>query len=387
MISATHTHIAGSFGQLLLLLAAPVFAGHALQVTPDTLVAGTPDVNRSQQDNLTKSRPGTLAQELQLARKYLTGDGVVRDPSQSAYWYRKAADRGDPSAQVQLGYFYLAGIGVGRDEQEAAKWFERAAGSGSRTAKLNMAVMYLKGAGVPHDPQLGFSLLTELAKQGDPRSEGYLGLLYHLGIGVKKDPVAAEKWFDKAAKQHNPEGEYAMGTLYSNDASHVKDLQKAVGYFRSSAKAGYVLSMHSLGFLLLTHPELPQQADESFDWLQAAAGGGSWRSAVMLGVVARDGRRGPADLPAACRWFTIAEQQGGTETGHLLNVDLARCGTALSPEQRKQTEQAAADWIAAHPHKDVYVFEDGQQNNYFPLAEVYATDQAKIGSGEGAHIY
>jgi TPR repeat protein len=170
MISATH-HTAGLFGRLLLMLAAPVFSSSALQMTPDTLVAVTPDVNSSTTDNPTKASPRNLQQELQLARDYLAGNGVTRDASKSAYWYRQAADRGDPSAQVELGYFYLVGIGVSRDEQEAAKWFQRAAASGSRTGKLNMAVMYLRGAGLPHDPHLGVTLLSELAKDGDARAK------------------------------------------------------------------------------------------------------------------------------------------------------------------------------------------------------------------------
>lgn len=74
----------------------------------------------------------TIADELRLAGDFLIGRGVAKDPAQSAYWYRKAADQGDPNAQNQLGYLYSWGIGVERDPAEAAKWFMRAAGSGSQ---------------------------------------------------------------------------------------------------------------------------------------------------------------------------------------------------------------------------------------------------------------
>jgi TPR repeat protein len=385
MISTTHA--ACNFGRLLLLLAAPVFASYAQQLPPASLVAATPDIPPSKPDVLSKSSQATLIKELDLARNYLTGNGVPRDPSQSAYWYRKAADSGNPSAQVELGYFYLAGLGVTRDAQQAAQWFERAAGSGSATAKLNLAVLYIKGTGVPRDPHLGFSLMTELAKAGDPRGEAYLGLLYFMGIGAQKDPAAAEEWFKKGAKHHNPEAEYDMGTLYANIPTHAHDLSKAADYFRSSAKAGYVLSMHSLGLLLLLHPEVPQQADEWSEWMNAASAAGSWRSSAVLGVVARDGKRGTADRAAAYRWFTIAAMQGGSESETYLQSDLVQCRGALSPEQRSQAEQAAADWIAAHPRRDVYTFKPGQENSYFPLVEVYAIELAQAGSIEGANIH
>jgi TPR repeat protein len=214
-----------------------------------------------------------------------------------------------------------------------------------------------------------------------------------MGVGVEKDPAAAEKWFEKSAKQHNPQGEYAMGTLYSNVPSHAHDIPKAAVYFRSSARAGYVLSMHSLGLLLVNHPEVPQQAGEASDWLQAAAAGGSWRSSAILGVLARDGRRGPADHATACRWFTIAAQQGRSEIANVLNADLANCKAGLSPDEQRQAEQIAAGWVAAHPHQDIFEFADGAHKSYFPLMEVYATDQAQAispvqaASPEGATIH
>lgn len=130
---------------------------------------------------------GHLREELELARDYYAGHGVARDVNQAAYWYRKAADQGDPGAQVDLGYLYLKGIGVKPDAAQAARWFQRAASSGSAAGKLNLAVLYLKGKGVPQDARLAVGLLNELARHGDPRGEAYLGLLYMLGVGVREE--------------------------------------------------------------------------------------------------------------------------------------------------------------------------------------------------------
>src|ERR1700677_3827687 len=56
-----------------------------------------------------------LQKELRLAGDYFAGRGVDSDLNESAFWYRKAVDQGDPGAQVELGYFYLNGIVVDRD--------------------------------------------------------------------------------------------------------------------------------------------------------------------------------------------------------------------------------------------------------------------------------
>src|SRR5271163_3427097 len=75
----------------------------------------------------TKAAQGFVQQELELAAAYFAGRGAPKDLSQAAYWYRKAADQGNPAAQLYLGYMYSAGLGVSRDVPEAIRWYRRAA--------------------------------------------------------------------------------------------------------------------------------------------------------------------------------------------------------------------------------------------------------------------
>src|SRR6202161_2800811 len=70
-----------------------------------------------------KAEQGFVTQELELAADYLVGRGVPKDLTQSAYWYRKAADQGNPAAQVYLGYMYTVGIGVSQARAEAVEWY------------------------------------------------------------------------------------------------------------------------------------------------------------------------------------------------------------------------------------------------------------------------
>ncbi|MGB0123524.1 MAG: tetratricopeptide repeat protein [Silvibacterium sp.] len=316
-----------------------------------------------------------LQQELKLGGDYLVGRGVVRDPAKSAYWYRKAADQGDPEAQDELGYFYLSGIGVQRDPAEAAKWFGRAMAGGSQLAKLNLAVLCLKGLGVSRNPQMGIDLLQQLARKNDSRGEDYLGLAYYLGYGVNIDHQAAEKWFAKAAKQHNPDAEYSMGTLYSVADGHMHDFSKAAEFLRSSANSGYVESMHSLGLLLLNHPEVAQQNGEALKLLETAAEAGSWQSSVVLGILARDGRGLSRNAKLGCRWFAIAAKQGGPTAEKYLNTDLELCKNALDDSAQAEQNLAVNSWLAQHPSRDLFMPRDNHQYTYFPSTETCALRQ------------
>lgn len=332
-----------------------------------------------------RTEQSNLQHELKLAADYFAGRGVAPDLKQSAFWYRKAADQGDPGAQVELGYFYLNGIGVDRDSTQAVRWFTRAAVSGSHLAKLDLAILYLKGRGVEQDPALATKLLRELVKQHDARAEGYLGIMYMLGIGVEKNVQVAEKLFKDGANQKNPEAEYSMGILYSAIDGHPKDLEKAAGYFRLSGAQGYVPSKHSLGLLLVNNANLSQQPGEAVQMLTEAATDGSWKSSLTLGILSRDGRYAPANIVEAYRWFLIAAQQGGPEAEKLAKNDLAVARAKLDPVEQDTVEKDAASWLLQHPHQDLYKVPGGLDAKYFPVDEVYLNNVAGVQLSTGAN--
>ncbi len=319
------------------------------------LPAQSPEQAGSQQDPVegqspSAVRPKSVADELQWAEKYQFGKGVPQDLAQSVYWYRKAADHGDPNAQVQLGYFYDKGIGVQRDPVESAKWFARAIGGGSPTAKLDLAVLYLRGTGVPHDPELALNFLDELARKGNARAEAYLGIMYQNGFGVPQDQSMAERWFLKAAKGNGPEGLFGMGVLYSASPHHEHDFGKAIEFMRRSAQAGYIPAMHALGVLLIDHPEIARKHnDEALSMLTRAAEAGSWRASAALGLLFRDGRCVSRDAGESLRWLTIAVGQGGPEAETSLGLQVARSRGLLTADEQNQVAQSAQSWLAEHP--------------------------------------
>ena len=300
-----------------------------------------------------------IQQELRMAGNYLAGKGVPKDAVQAAYWFRKAADLGDPGAQNELGYLYVWGIGVERSPEQAFRWFARASGEGSQQAKLNMAVMYMKGMGVARDPKFAVTLLEDLAEKRSARAEDYLGLLYLDGVGVERDSRAAEEWFSRSAKDKNPEGEFAMGQLYSVGEDHEHDYAKAAKFLRDSARAGYVPAMYTLGVLLADHPEVGQKGSgEAIRWLGRAAEAGTWQSSATLGMMARDGRGTRQDMGEAFRWFTIAAKQGGAEAQEHTRGNLAMCRAALAAAEQDEELRAAESWMELHPHTDLFMFSD-----------------------------
>src|ERR1700722_1119776 len=328
----------------------------------------------------TKAAQGFVKQELELAAAYFAGRGVSKDPAQAAYWYRKAADQGNPAAQVYLGYLYTAGIGVPRDTAEAIRWYRRAASANSPQAEVNLAGHYMRGDGVKQDTAEALRLLRSAAEKGYGRADAYLGWASYVGSGVPVDHAAAEASFKKGVKRHDPEAECFLAAWDANEPGHAPDLAHEAKLLRLSASTGYVPAIHALGLLLVNHPDLPQAKEEANNLLISSAKAGYWPSSAALGVMARDGRLVPKDQRAAYRWLRIAVLQGGSPAETYVHQELRRLAKSLA--DTSSADQEAAQWLQMHPDRDLFAFANEMNARYFPIQEVYATAHAPAVANE-----
>src|SRR5437762_3316950 len=98
-----------------------------------------------------RAEAGDTDSEYQLGLCYYSGDGVPKDFSKAAKWFRKAAEQNNAAAQCNLGISYASGQGVAKDGVEAAKWFRKAAEQNYADAQFRLGVFYHEGLGVAKD--------------------------------------------------------------------------------------------------------------------------------------------------------------------------------------------------------------------------------------------
>src|SRR3954470_22202092 len=68
---------------------------------------------------------GDAEAQFTLAKNYEAGrGGLTKDYNQAQYWYRQAAEQGDPFAQASLGLLYRFGKGVPKDLVQAYMWLD-----------------------------------------------------------------------------------------------------------------------------------------------------------------------------------------------------------------------------------------------------------------------
>jgi len=145
---------------------------------------------------------------------YEVGRGVGRNDEQAVFWYRKAAEQGNATAQNTLGSMYENGYGVEQDDYEAMFWFQKSAEQGNADAQNNLGCMYQYGRGVEQDDEQAMFWYQEAAGQGHATAQNNLGWMYEAGRGVEQDYGQAVFWYRKAAELGDADAQHHLGRMY-----------------------------------------------------------------------------------------------------------------------------------------------------------------------------
>lgn len=125
-----------------------------------------------------------------LGQYYLDGipnSGVKADPERARQMFAYAASYfGDPTAQYNLARLYLNGTGVARDPKYAARWLALAAAKGQHQAQALLGRMLFNGDQVPKQAARGLMWLT-LARDAAGSDEAWIKDVYAAAIKKASD--------------------------------------------------------------------------------------------------------------------------------------------------------------------------------------------------------
>ena len=141
-------------------------------------VTGPPSGDPELRTLFARARAGDPAAQNALGEKFENGEGVARDPTAAARWYRLAAEQGYAAAQLNLGVLYENGEGVQRDLREAVRWYAQAAAAGEVVAQLTLGLFYREGRGVPVDYGKAVRWFRAVADQGFAIGQINLAFMY-----------------------------------------------------------------------------------------------------------------------------------------------------------------------------------------------------------------
>ena len=171
---------------------------------------------------------GNKRSQFQLGRLLLEGVGVERDEVEAFRYFELSARQGVAPAQLALGSLLNPGTFEGnpglpgvlesvdgpplaggqaqkipKDAIMSAYWYRLAADQGNPDAQFSLAIAYQEGRGVPLNPITAAGLYRLAAEQGHAGAANNLGLILASGQGADRNLLKAYMWLVIAASSGN----------------------------------------------------------------------------------------------------------------------------------------------------------------------------------------
>ena len=210
---------------------------------------------------------------LYLAENYRQGRegdaGYPRSISKSLYWYKWAADKGDPYAMCEYAFILEQGILTQRDLPNAIKYFEKAAEADVGAAWNELGTFYYTGNEVEASLEKALFCFQKAEEQEYPLAFCNLGILYERGEGVEKNPEKALEYYQKAARLC-PEGIYCLAICYKDGVGVEKSDPEYIQYLYEAAAQGSPAAMCEIGWIYETGYLEQIDYDMAFEWYMKA---------------------------------------------------------------------------------------------------------------------
>lgn len=171
-----------------------------------------------------------IAAQMALAKLYLEYSGEKNAHEKAIYWYKRAADAGNPKAQTILGdlyanssgeIYYTPGKGEIHQYKKSIEMYRKAIAQNHAPAMTNLSFAYQQGYGVPRSMKLSQEWLINAAKAGDPEAQD--ALASHMGVPMEDDP----QYVDSLSLSYNNDLVVAYAWLMAAKSSRSKDDQTA----------------------------------------------------------------------------------------------------------------------------------------------------------------
>jgi uncharacterized protein len=180
----------------------------------------------------------------------------------SAYWFRKASEKGSAPALYFLAASDLQLLAC----EEASESLDKAISLSYAPAMAAMGQLYMEGRCGKHDYAAGLRWLKKAAEGGDAEAHYFIGIAYEQGRGVVADQTEATRWFLKGAQMGDPSSQNSLGIRLAEGIGTRKSIEEAVGWFRKGAEQGNYEAACNLALHYMRGEGVPKDYGASLMW-------------------------------------------------------------------------------------------------------------------------
>lgn len=211
-----------------------------------------------------------------LARIYMTGLGIAKNPKRAEHWYEAAADLDYAPAHYVLGKMNQSGYADDKNKRAALRLYTKAAEAGYAPAQYQLAEIYFTSEDTPANRQLAFKWYQHAAQNNylnpmRPHAQLALAEIYDQGRGTPRDSNKALIFYKLAAVSGHPDAQNALAIYFYAGEIVAKDLALARRLFSVSAEQQQPDAMYNLALMLQKGEGGEVDLVKAYVWLNCAA--------------------------------------------------------------------------------------------------------------------
>lgn len=245
----------------------------------------------------------------------------------AAFWFQKAAHKGNPEAMNRWGLCLKNGEGVTKNESEAVSWFQKASELGHKEAPANQALMeqVLFEKGNEYSRKKEYEKAVDnyrtAARLNHPQALNALGLCYYEGTGVEKNAKKAAYCFLKASRLGcvdapknliqlgDAEALFKLGYHYNTQ----KEFEKAAEFYQKAAELGHPMALNNLGVCYEKGEGVEKDIKKAFDLYDLAQQRNCVAAMNSIARLYEYGVGTERNIPIAMEWHAKAAEQGSAK--------------------------------------------------------------------------
>lgn len=290
---------------------------------------------------------------------YENGLGTPRNYEKAAYFYQKAASKGDARALNNLGVMAAQGRGSSVSGGKALSYFRDAASRGSAAAHYNIGLMYDAGTGVGRSRANAAAEYRMAAEMGHAQAQQRLAEILRTGDGVPADPQEADRLSQMAAVRGNDAALAGYPSLAGSEMSTVARYfavercgacgteadqamagRNAVGLAGLAAE-GDAVAQYNLGVRHLRGDGAVLDPSEAARLFTLSSRQGYAAAQRQLAQMHLRGQAVAQSKVLAHAWLNLASKDTGAE-GRQAAAEMERLEISMSADEIKQSQSIAA---------------------------------------------
>ncbi len=263
---------------------------------------------------------GYTPAQIELARMYHFGRGIMQSDRLAFHWYLQAASALEPEALYHVGKSYIYGsFDQKKDLKLGLQFLKQSAEKQYYPAQYELASLFLEGESVQIDRHQAIEYLRHAAVSGLTEAQLKLAKVL-IEFALPQYDKVAYYWISKASETENEDALYMLGNCYLEGIGVAVDYAKAYAIFDMLSEQDHHLAQLKLGQMFYYGKGTPKNDNIAKHYFLQSAQGGNEEARNWISILVKNGLSDETN-PSAKDWVNYAADLGDLEAIYIKGLN------------------------------------------------------------------